>query len=415
MSRSQWRGGVPGRGAVAALAVMAVAVAGCAAHPSSAADGVGDQARPGVAVSGEASTGRAPLPAGEQGTRQQVPWPKVGPGWFVAQWSRQRPHVPGQPVKPKPVTLFLVDPAGGRYSLMTVPWSSPAAMPLVDWSGDGQRLLLQNGASAVVLDLRSGAISQFFVGESGGPLGFTAPDGLAVLANSGGGHPHLERFSLTGQLQHSYPSSFGGGGRFSGSALDTPDGTRIAVSTTAGVELLTNAGQPAGFLPVSKQVNDCHLVRWWTTSELLAGCFPRKGSAMGAQQLWLVPTSGARPAPLTASPPARGDNGDLTAWPIPAGVYLTDAGACGVAYVAKLKPDHRTTPISVPGVTGGSTSVIGAYHGTLALRWNPPCGAGAELMWFSPEAGMTKPLLGPHANGGGVAGVLAYGADDPNR
>ena len=78
-----------------------------------------------------------------------VPWSQVGPGWMLAMWSpvpglsagEQAP--PGTPTyQTATTTLYLVDPAGGRYAITTFPPPGDGSNPrLVDWSGDGTRAL----------------------------------------------------------------------------------------------------------------------------------------------------------------------------------------------------------------------------------------------------------------------------------
>jgi hypothetical protein len=136
--------------------------------------------------------------------------------------------------------LFIVDPAGGRYLIETFPATSSASTPdiLVAWSGDGQRALLNSddGLTLAVLSLRTLATTAFGLGNGVAPIGFTAPNGLSIIANgSTGSGQFLERFSLTGQPELSYPASFpAGGGSYEGSALYSPDGTELAVGTSTG-------------------------------------------------------------------------------------------------------------------------------------------------------------------------------------
>jgi TolB protein len=173
-----------------------------------------------------------------------------------------------------------------------------------------------------VLDLQTGTSTEFSLGAGAKPLGFTAPDGLAILAEADANpaRPRLERFSLTGAIQQAYPVSFTGGRYYNGgSAVYSPHGTELAVSTSSAIELVSNDGRVIRSLPVSPSVGNCTPLRWWTPATLLARCVP---AGSGISQLWLVPTSGARATALTASPAARGDLGDLNAWPLPAGTYV---------------------------------------------------------------------------------------------
>jgi TolB protein len=70
-----------------------------------------------------------------------IPWSRVGPGWVLAMWSpvpglgagEQPP--PGTPTyQTATTTLYLVDPAGGRYAVTTFPPPGEGSTPnLVDW------------------------------------------------------------------------------------------------------------------------------------------------------------------------------------------------------------------------------------------------------------------------------------------
>src|SRR5215469_15188091 len=359
---------------------VAALLAGCGSS------GTGDAGSGPAALAGPASRAASAatvvpaLAAGKQGSRQQVPWAQVGPGWILAEWS---PGWNGSAA----ISLFLIDPAGGRYLIDTFPANPTRSAPTIleDWSGDGQRALLtSSGASpaVAVLNLRTLATTQFAL-TNASPVGFTAPDGLAVLVNvqvNGVGQVRLERVSLTGQLELSYPTSLPQGALYDGSALYSPDGTELAVGTchvviascaasVGGIELMTNAGQALRFLPVAPSIEGCHPVRWWTTEELLTSCLPTSTST---SQLWLVPTSGATPTALTASPPAPADLGDGDAWQLPSGTYVQDAGACGYTYVARIQPNGLTAPVEIPGVPSGeSTIILGAQGDRLAIRNSP--------------------------------------------
>ena len=373
--------------AIAAVAVAAATTAATAAAPAVAA--------PAAA---------APLAAGQQGTRPDVPWSRVGPGWMLATRSAARSG--------GTATLFLIDPAGGRYRLATLPASPARPDYLVDWSGQGQRALLDNSSSpshVEVLNLRTGQGARFSLGSRVSPRGFSTPGGLAILASTGGARPRLERFSLTGTLQQTYPASFTGGAYFDGNAaVYAPDGNEVAVSTSSAMELISNGGHVIRALPVNSSARDCTPVRWWTATEVLATCFPPRS---GIAQLWLVPASGARATALTASPAARGDYGDLDAWPLTSGTYVQDAGACGTAYLAKLQASRQTAPVGVPGVASGdSVIVVGSHADQLAIEARTPCGSGSYLLWYSAAHGTTTPLLGGPASGGGyVDGVFLFG------
>jgi hypothetical protein len=54
--------------------------------------------------------------------------------------------------------------------------------------------------------------------------------------------------------------------------------------------------------------------------------------------------------------------------------------------------------------------VAGSYADELAVTAQPPCGAGASLLRYSPAQGTTTPLLGGTAPGGGsVTAAFLFG------
>jgi hypothetical protein len=328
----------------------------------------------------------------------------VGPGWFLAVWS---------PNGPASTALFLIDPAGGRYLVEAIPANS--ATPVLEaWSGDGQHALLHSpsvifqGASTLgVLDLGTLVTTQ--VGFQNMFARFTAPDGQAIIAmvdNPLAPQPLLERISLSGGLELSYPTSYAGGTSFNTGVLYSPDGTELAVGASTGIELMSNEGQGQRFLPINSSVQLCRPVRWWTPEELLAEC-----SHYGlSEQLFLVPTSGATVTVLTASPTAPQDGGDLDALQLPSGTYVTDLAAwpgCGTSYVASLQPDGLTAPVAIPGVPpGDGATIVGAQGDRLAIASGPPgpyCSqVTTTLQWFDPSTNSVTPLLGGTASSGQV-------------
>jgi TolB protein len=264
-----------------------------------------------------------------------------------------------------------------------------------------------------VLNLRTLTTTDFGLGPNAGNVGFTKPDGLAIFASVGtGAQAHVERLSLTGTVELSYPASFsGGGGPFGGSAVYSPDGTELGLGLLTGIELVSNGGQPIRFLPVNPSVSFCTPRRWWTPSEVLVSCMP---DGSGTLQLWLVPNSGATPTALTATVPANPDLGDLDAWQLPSGTYVQDAGACSYTYAARLQSGGLTTPVAVPGVPSGeSTVILGAQGDRLAIRNVPgspqTCAHGPGLMWFAPATNSVTPLLGGTVNGGYALSAVLFG------
>jgi TolB protein len=150
-------------------------------------------------------------------------------------------------------------------------------------------------------------------------------------------------------------------------------------------------------------------VRWWKTDVALARC---SGPDFSYSRLWLVPTDGAAPTPLTGK--NDGTNGqdlaDLDAWQLPEGTFVQAAGGCGFIYLAKLNAsDGTTTPVSVPDVDDRrSIRVLGVADGQLQLQATLSCGSGESLLNYDPASGTSTVLLGEDVNGGGVVDAVPY-------
>ncbi|ORV54280.1 hypothetical protein AWC05_16820 [Mycobacterium florentinum] len=345
---------------------------------------------------------------------ETVPWSQVGPGWMLAMWSPVPGMHPGEVPPPgsptwetATTTLYLVDPAGGRYPITSFPPPGKGSRPeLVDWSGDGTRALFvtaEKGHRTITeVDLRSGAKRTFTVEGNEASPRYTRPDGKALLLHgwSSSRPKSLERVDLDGNHQLTYPV----GQDFQG-FLSTPDGTQLVLGTADGLALMGNDGVPGKTLPLEGQ-KDCSPMRWWDAGSKIA--LARCGSSKGSQ-LWLVPIDGGTPTALTAPNDGRGpDYGDLNAWQLPAGTFLQAAGACGVVYLAKLNDDGTTTQVKVPEVKGRSVVVLGVHGGDLDLQARAGCGGGQSLIDYNPTTGTSTVLLGPTVNGGGVINAIPY-------
>jgi Tol biopolymer transport system component len=372
----------------------------------------------GLAATAHAEPTATPAAHGVEAPIGAVPWSQVGPGWMLAMWSPvtgRRPSEEAPAGEPSwesaATTLYLVDPAGGRYAIITFPppGNNGQVPELADWSGDGSRALFYSrklgGDSTVTeVDLHTGAQTTFTVNNGNGfSPRYSRPDGKAVLlANWGYGTDSgsLERVDLAGNHQLTYPV----GEDFRG-YLSTPDGTQLVVGTGSGLAMMGNDGAAGKALSIAGQKN-CSPTRWWDADStvVVAHC-----GISSQTQLWLVPIDGGTPTALTA--PNYGqqgpDYGDMTAWQLPAGTYLQAAGACGVIFLAKLNADGTTSPVSVPN-TRGSVQVVGVNDGHLRLQAMAGCGGGQSLLDYDPTAGTTTVLLGPTVNGGRVIDALPY-------
>ncbi|MGZ6780446.1 MAG: hypothetical protein ACXVGO_15810 [Mycobacterium sp.] len=351
-----------------------------------------------------------------------VPWSEVGPGWTLATWSPAVPHRPGDVPAPgeatwktSPVTLYLVDPAGNRYAIKTFPVGETPQ--LLDWSGDGGHALFGREYPApdtvTLVDVHTGAESTIDV--HGYPT-FTKPDGKAILVSTDTGDDKpatLKRIDLDGNPQQSYPvENLGGPAQFTGSQIESPEGTRLVLGTDAALVAMDNDGtniRPLAEPPVSN--SECRPVRWWTADAILAHCEADRSSG---SQLWTVPLDGSAPTALTAvnsgqgdDPGFRGDLGDGVAWQLPGGVFLQSAGACGTMFLSRLTADGHTMRVDVPGMHD-SVQVAGVNGDKLELLGKVGCGGTDSLVSYDTVTNSSTVLLGRPINGGGVTEAIPF-------
>jgi hypothetical protein len=405
------------RSQLGVVALAAVLTAGCSSSTTAHI--------PSHSPAAPSSTAVAPPAAyGVQASIETIPWSKVGPGWMLALWSPVIGHRPGEMSAPNEptreeasTTLYLVDPAGGRYPITIFPKGS--APSFVDWSGDGSHALFDmvepgsvSGGTGITVDLRHGKQTTI-PGANGGPIGYARPDGTAVLIGKGQygrGRASLERIDLAGNQELTYPV----GPDYKGGALPTPDGTQVVLGLSKGLALMGNDGTPGKALPVPGKLSECAPVRWWTATVVLAHCDDPSVLFSSTGQLWQVPTDGTTPTALTAvnsgqedDPGFGGDIGDVDAWQLPSGTFLQSLGACGTLFLSRLTPDGHTTRVNVPGV---STSVLvnGVSGDKLVLVAKAGCGPGTSLVTYDPAANTSTVLLGSPINGGSVTEAIVY-------
>jgi hypothetical protein len=400
-----------------ALALAGVLVAGCSSSTNS-------DAAHGVSASPAATSPTPVAQAAAHGVEAAIatiPWSQVGPGWMLATWS---PVPGGRPGAPPPAgsptretastTLYLVDPAGGRYAITTFPPPGQGLSPkLVDWSGDGSHAMLYANApgpsgaiTVITVDLHSGGQATFTVDNGFNVIPrYTRPEGKAVLlAKWNDGKPAwLKRVDLAGHPELTYPV----GQDFQGGYLSTPDGTQLVLGVASGLDLVGNDGSAGKALLIAGE-KDCRPTRWWDTAStvVVVSC-----SDNGPSRLWLVPIGGGPPTALTAPLSGQGpDYGDGNAWQLPAGTFVQNAGACGSEYLGKLSAVGGTTnPVSVPDVDpSSSVRVIGVNGGDLDLQATASCGGGQSLFDYNPGTNTSTVLLGPPLNGGGVIDAVPY-------
>jgi TolB protein len=411
------------RSRVGVVALAAVIAAGCSTSTGSTAV----RAPSGSPATSTSTTAAQPAAHGVEAAIGAVPWSQVGPGWTLATWS-PAPSLamgmsppPGAPTRETATTtLYLVDPAGGRYAITIFPPPGDGESPrLVDWSGDGSHALFYaaqaRGPSTVItVDLHSGTQTTFtIVGFEFTPR-YSGPEGKAVLLAKSSGPPwSLVRVDLAGNLQLRYPTDKLGS-TYSGAYLSTSDGTRLVLGTSTGLVLMGNDGTVGSTLSIPGQT-DCRPSRWWDgklNTTVLATCDAAGTSASRTSRLWLVPIDGGAPTALTApnSGQQSPDLGDVNAWQLPAGTYVQYLGGCGAIHLGKLDANGTVTPVSVPDVdVHHSILVVGVNGGDLDLQaMVAGCAPSQSLIDYNPAAGTSTVLLGPPLNGGAVMAAVPY-------
>jgi hypothetical protein len=390
-----------GRRTLAAAVMTAAAAAGLAAP-----------ALAGPALAAQASPAGRLLTAGQAGSRAQVPWSKVGPGWALAFYSADQG---GEDIKFKPgaATLYLVNPDGGRYSLVRFAGRSARSQwYLQAWSGDKARALFTSAPEygntvpehVYQLQLRTGAITSFTLPAGANVVGYTRPAGTNILTEKWNARQTkitLQRYSLTGQLQKTLATVR----TFTSQVAYQQAGAQLAASGTRGLELISNQGGVIRSLPVPGVRGGCSAVRWWGQGTILATCTSSLSSPEA--RMWLVPAGGARPTALT---PARGDSGfdfgDFNAWQLSSGLYVDGVGACGAVVIGRQPASGPEQQVSVPG--SPSSLVVSATRSALMVERDNGCSPGISLVWFNPATrAMTVALAVSHREYG-VRAVVPY-------
>jgi TolB protein len=383
-----------GRGRRAALA--AVLAAGTIAAAGGAAQ---------AAVTAPVTARRpgASLAAGQVAQRAAVPWRRVGPGWVLAEYWPGRFALEGKP-KAAAATVYLIDPAGGRYRLYR--WAATKQPPsLVDWSGDKTRALLERPAGGLEqIVLKTGKLTRFSLAGGASAIGYTRPNGTNLLGwRQAGSDARLARYSLTGHLAKVLATGPG-----DGAAVYSDTGATLAVGGVRGLDLVSNAGGVIRALPVPRtSAAGCSPSRWWSSGTILATCVAR-GAA--APRLWLVPDSGARPKALT---PQRGrhsrDLGDIGAWRLRSGLYLQGLGPCGVVQIFRQLANGSARLVTIPHVAGNSNRILTGLGSQLLVQAQTGCPGSESLLWFNPSSRHVRMLLRAPGNVVGVLGAVPYG------
>jgi hypothetical protein len=379
MKVSGWRGW-----SLALAGVMAVGLSAACGRSS------------GLTPPGGTRAAGAGLGAGMVGSRSAVPWRRVGAGWVLAEYWPGRFAGAAKPVAAA-ATLYLIDPAGGRYQLYR--WPDTASPPeLIDWSGDKTRALLTTGGALEQLRLATGTVSHLRLPGGTQVIGYTRPSGNGLLGwRQTRSHVQLSRYQLTGHLASILASGLRGI-----AAVYSATGAMLAAQGQSGIRLISTTGGVIRTLTVPDASGGCFPSRWWSPVIILASCH---ATAHSHGRLWLVPADGAKPTPLTAQLPRSGVFG---AWRVPAGLYVQTAGSSGEGRILRQAPDGSLTPVTIPG-TAGNNAIVQAEGARLLVSAHSPCFGSGSLLWFTPSTHQEQTLVSPPHGTEGVIGIVPYG------
>ncbi|GAB2471289.1 hypothetical protein [Jatrophihabitans fulvus] len=344
----------------------------------------------GVANADASSAGhRPPL-----GTRADVPWSKVGPGWSLATWSGR---TGGKAV------LFLVTPSGGRYTITS---GLPAYTEPQLFGSRGDNAVLDTGSGAEQIDLRTGHTHGITTaGDAPIAHAGTSPSQHdLIMTRYSQGRAHLERTDAVGRPVAAYPSTVAGAGTINTTrVLTDAAGTRLVAGAAHGLVLFDDKGTALRRLhPVSQS---CSVSSWWTKDAVVADC---------AGSLWDVPLSG-KPATKLASAstaPIAG-LGYADIWRTSAGrVGLAESG-CGPRPLVRFDAKGVGRYASVPSPTGrpGTNTVVGHRGDTVYLthRSVSGCVSGTNTFFgWNAKTGPELAYLGAPVTSGTVVGALPY-------
>jgi hypothetical protein len=362
-----------------------------------------------IGVMAQASAAPARPAAGSpRASAASVPWRHIGAGWALAEYSANTGGPSGGtvPVKHGPLTLYVVNPAGARYKLMTWSARSPEqGWTLVAWSGDGERALFTAPGTrqhVYQVNLQTGKVTSFTTAANVLVLGYTRPSGLNILAQlgviGGSGNATLLRYSLTGVLQKRLAFV-----RFAGGVAYQANGNDLAAGYLHGLKVISNAGGVIRTLPVPAVNDGCNAVRWWDADTILASC---TGSTTSGARLWLVPADGKPSSTLTPLP--RGSvGGYFNAWQVSSGLYVNGHYGCGGSQIWRQSPSRREAAVTVPGAA--YSQIVTATSSELMVDRYTSCGTpAASLVWFNPATKVLQVAIPDVDSQWGVTAAIPY-------
>jgi hypothetical protein len=377
------------------------------------------------------------LAAGKVGGHRSIPWSLVTSGWTLAELSSALPNASGGSAGGGTSTVYLVDPKGGRYFINQ--WTSEPEPTLLAWSGDGHTALLETTSNAAGVPSFSYSLLTVATGQVAGlPLpadvtavGFTRPDGLAILAvRQSGGKLQLQRYTFSGSLQATIGSMShnpaqpgfepGNCGSYCG-ALSSPKGdTDVWGTRWNTMRLVSNAGGKVirkFHVGSRKKSAPCAPVSWWNDTTVLADCAASQPSSVSGQ-LWLVPEDGAAPTPLAAaSGTPQGVGFDLTATQAGSTTYVTQTSSSqcpgaatgpGGLSIEQVGTNGALTNVAIPDSTSTRNTVLTADGTRLLVLAQTSCPGSYSLLWFYPSKDTSQLLLSAPSGKFGVIAAVPF-------
>jgi hypothetical protein len=359
------------------------------------------------------STGPALLGANQQADRSAVPWSQVDAGWTVALWTAATLTSRQEMIKIRPETVYLVNPIGGRYLITTL--DGNVTLRLADWSTDVRTALLirEGGKSSEVirLDLASGKVQSFSAAGKVRFAKFTKPSGQAILLERAG--VGIERVSLAGAHQLTYPVSRTTDTATSSHPLSSPDGRTLVLDSDHGLVVRAEDGTLRRTIAPPKGATTCSPLKWWNASSVLASC---ESGDFTAGQLYVV--SVTTPGAITPlAPPASLETQFTVAWQLDSGVLLLNYPTdCGVGVLGTLNSSGHAATRPIPAGLGGyGLNPVGETTSAVTFQITLRCTRddyASALASFNPGTNQATRLLGSGLNGGAVMGAYGFGSTD---
>lgn len=324
----------------------------------------------------------------------EVPWDRVGDGWYLAAVDRG-PRVGSGWIRPRHQLLQLVNPRGGRYTMLTTTVRHGRGLfRLVDWSLDAKVALLtydidMHRFRTVALDLQTGQRRQVVLASSVAGVALR-PDGAGVVATTYGDGAGDSRELLAIDWSGQQRVVFRGVG---GNVVLSPDGSRavtgpttaqgnaLRVIDTATGEVVSEVATPTG----------CDPYRWWAPGVVAARCWGEHQSL----QIWAIPLDGSAATQLSTYHDRHSDDlGDLDARVLGGRTYLQASGPCGYVFLARQESDGSASTVDVPAGEG-SVYLVDATNDALVLQHDVTCDGGSTrsvLTHFDPATGTERSM-----------------------